>query len=159
MKQKKYYSQFFSLSGFSIFVLLMFLFSCKNSMNKTKTLRGHILDARTGEPLAATVSAYAGNGLALKVDNANEYVEYLGKKRWYVDKEFMITTKEDSILLEIRHGLETIPVQRTISFRDSSNREMVFKLSRWTNMVENGYYCGDTHVHYLNPATAQRFYT
>ena len=154
MNKKKNYMRFFSLPGFSIIVLIMFLSSCKNYMNDTKTLKGHILDAGTGEPLAATVSVYAGNGLPLNIDNADEYVSYLGKKRWYVDKEFMVTTEEDSIILEIRHGFETIPVQQTISFRDSSNREMVFKLNRWTNMAEKGYYCGDTHVHYLTPGTA-----
>ena len=120
----------------------------------TRNLRGHIIDASTGEPLAATVSVNSGNGIPIKIDGEKEYVYYLGKKRWYVDGEFFITTGEDSIFLEIRRGLETFPVQEIIYFSDSSSREMVFELNRWTKQVDRVNYSGDTHVHFLNTNSA-----
>jgi hypothetical protein len=154
MRKKVFMIRLFILWGCSILLLGSHLFSCTNFTKDTNRLRGHIIDAGTGEPLAATVAAYSANGLSLQVDGGEDYVNYLGKKRWYVDKDFFITTEEDSIFLEIRYGLESIPIQETIYFNDSSLREMVFKVNRWTNMAANGYYCGDTHVHYLNPSSA-----
>jgi len=152
--KKDFFIRKSDLLALYILIPMMFLFSCNNFTKDTKILKGRIIDANTGELLAATVSAYSGNGLSMNIDGTNEHVNYLGKNRCYVDKEFFIKTEEDSILLEIRRGLETVPLQKMIYFSDSSSRKMVFKLNRWTNMTESGYYSGDTHVHFLNPNSA-----
>jgi len=154
MKKMSFFIRLFGLIVFYLLFISILLSSCKNFTSDTKILKGYIVNAVTKEPLAATVSAKSGNGLSIKIDGAEEYVYYLGKMRWYVDGEFSITTAEDSILLEIRHGLETVPIRTVIYFADSSSRKMVFELNRWTNMADSGYYSGDTHVHFLNTKSA-----
>lgn len=117
-------------------------------------LLGHIISAETGLPMAATVSVTGGNGLDIKPEGAHEYVNYLGKKRWYVDGVFHVTTLEDSLYIEIRHGLETYPVNELIDLSDTVLKVKEFRLKRWVNMAKKGYFGGDTHVHFLETSSA-----
>jgi len=139
----------------SIFLLLI---SCSiiHTLNAAgeKGFRGRIVSAETGLPIAATVSVTSGNGLDVNLDGVYEYVNYLGKKRWYVDGAFSVTTREDSLYIEIRHGLETIPVKALIDLSGSDSMVKEFRLKRWINMAKMGYYCGDTHVHFLETSSA-----
>jgi hypothetical protein len=118
------------------------------------TFRGRVIDAETQLPLAATVSVTNGEGRALNLDGEHDHVFYLGKKRWYVDGEFSITTDEDSLFIEIRHGLETFPVSEIIYPNESSTTVREFKLKRWVNMIEMGFMSGDSHVHFLGTKQA-----
>ncbi len=79
-----------------------------------KTFQGRILSAESGLPMAATVSVTGGNGMDINLDGEHEFVNYLGKKRWYVDGSFRVTTMEDSLHIEIRCGLETFPVTEIV---------------------------------------------
>ena len=119
-----------------------------------RTLQGRIISAETGLPLAATVSVTSGNGLVINLDGEHEYVYYLGKKRWYVDGTFNVTTKEDSLYIEIRHGLETYPINELIYLSDSVSKVKEFRLKRWIHMAKMGYYSGDSHVHFLETSSA-----
>ena len=119
-----------------------------------RTFQGRIISAESGLPVAATVSVTSGSGLDVSLDDEHEHVYYLGKKRWYVDGTFSITTNEDSLYIEIRHGLETHPVNELIYLSDAVTKVMEFRLKRWIHMAEMGYYSGDTHVHFLETASA-----
>ena len=119
-----------------------------------RTFQGRVTSSETGLPIAATVSVTNGKGLDINLDGEHEYVYYLGKKRWYVDGNFNVITMEDSLYIEIRHGLETYPVIEIISLSDSGSKVKEFKLKRWINMAEKGYYGGDTHVHFLETTSA-----
>lgn len=119
-----------------------------------KTLQGRIINAETGLPMAATVSVTNGKGLDVNLDGEHEYVYYLGKKRWYVDGTFSVSTGEDSLHIEIRHGLETYPVQETLYFSGPVPVVREFRLERWVNLTAMGYYSGDTHVHFLETNSA-----
>ena len=119
-----------------------------------RSFQGRIISAETGLPIAATVSVTSGNGLDVNLDSEHEYVYYLGKKRWYVDGAFNVTTKEDSLYIEIRHGLETYPINEIIVLSDSVLKVKEFRMKRWINMAKMGYYSGDTHVHFLETSSA-----
>jgi hypothetical protein len=119
-----------------------------------RTFRGRIISAETGLPIAATVSVTSGKGLDVKLDGEHEYVNYLGKKRWYVNGSFNVTTQEDSLYIEIRHGLETYPVNELVVLSDGVSEVKEFSLQRWINMANMGYYSGDTHVHFLETSSA-----
>jgi hypothetical protein len=119
-----------------------------------KIFQGHILSAESGLPIAATVSVTGGDGMDINLDRAHEFVYYLGKKRWYVDGSFSVTTMEDSLFIEIRCGLETFPFSEIIDLSDAALKVKEFKLKRWINMPELGYYSGDTHVHFLETTSA-----
>ena len=119
-----------------------------------KYLQGMILDAETGDPTAATVSVTNGQGMDISLDGDHESVHYLGKKRWYVDGRFSLATSEDSLQIEIRHGLETYPIRETVYLNDTGPERVEFRLRRWIDLAEMGYYAGDTHVHFLKTGSA-----
>ncbi len=119
-----------------------------------RTFQGRIISAESGLPVAATVSVTSGKGLDVSLDGEHEHVYYLGKKRWYVDGTFNVTTEEDSLYIEIRHGLETYPVNELVYLSDAVSKVNEFKLKRWIDMAEMGYYSGDTHVHFLETSSA-----
>ncbi|MFC2115148.1 hypothetical protein ACFLTU_01640 [Bacteroidota bacterium] len=116
--------------------------------------RGSIVDAKTGLPLVATVSLINEGGSVLKPDGQHDHVFYLGKKRWYVEGEFSITMPDDILHIEIRRGLETLPLVETIDLFGEINHIMEFRLHRWVDMTEMGYLSGDSHIHFLEPQSA-----
>jgi len=120
-----------------------------------RTFQGRIISAESGEPMAATVSVRGGDGMDINLEGENEFVYYLGKKRWYVDGSFRVTTIQDSLHIEIRCGLETYPISDIVVLTDPAGSKVKeFKLERWINMPELGYYSGDTHVHFLETSSA-----
>ena len=134
--------------------VLIFIFKSGLYGANVKTFNASIVSAETNLPLAATVSITNGHHESLKPDKSVEHVFYMGKKYWYVDGKFSITTGEDSLVIEIRHGLETLPIVETIYLDDSGNLTKEFKIKRWTDLSEKGYYSGDTHVHFLSTNSA-----
>ncbi len=119
-----------------------------------KTFQGRIISAESGLLIAATVSVTNGDGLDVSLDGEHEHVYYLGKKRWYVDGTFQVSTYEDSLYIEIRQGLETFPVKELVYLPDAGQKVKKFILKRWIDMTELGYYSGDTHVHFLETTSA-----
>jgi hypothetical protein len=119
-----------------------------------KSLQGKILDAETSLPMAATVSITNGKGEDISPDGDHDYVNYLGKKRWYVDGAFRVTTREDSLQIEIRCGLETFPLQETIYLSGPDPEQREFRMKRWADLAAMGYYAGDTHVHFLQTGSS-----
>ena len=119
-----------------------------------KTFQGRIINADSGLPVAATVSVTNGDGVDVSLDGEHEHVYYLGKKRWYVDGTFQVSTNEDSLFIEIRQGLETYPVKELVYLSDAGQKVKEFILKRWIDMTELGYYSGDTHVHFLETTSA-----
>jgi hypothetical protein len=138
--------------------ILISLFSCAvvHTMYGAgeKTFEGRILSAESGLPMAATVSVWGSNGMDIHLDGEHEFVYYLGKKRCYVDGSFRVTTMQDSLFIEIRCGLETYPVSEIIDLSEDAAEQKEFKLKRWINMPQLGYYSGDTHVHFLETSSA-----
>ena len=118
------------------------------------TFLGRIVSAESGLPVAATVSFTDLEGRDINIDGEHEYVVYLGKKRWYVDGSFSVTTGEDSMNIEIRRGLEIHPISETVCTSDGRDQPVEFRLKRWINMTDMGYYSGDTHVHFLETGSA-----
>ncbi len=135
-------------------VVLIFIFKSGLYGANDKTFTASIVSAETNLPLAATVSITTGQKVTLKPNNSSENVFYMDKEYWYVEGEFSITTGEDSLIIDIRHGLETYPISETIYLPGSDDISKEFKLQRWTNMLGKGYYSGDTHVHFLETKSA-----
>ena len=66
-----------------------------------------------------------------------------------MDGKFELPGDAGGFTVEIRRGLETLPIRKTIS---SGATEQTFRLERWINMADRGYMSGDSHVHMLSPA-------
>lgn len=113
-------------------------------------LEGRILDDKTGKPVAATVLLTDGDGKPLEIEGNHSHVEYLGKRRCYVDGAFVLNARPSRLVIEVRRGLETFPQQREVDLTQQGSEAMTFRLRRWIDMRELGYVGGDTHVHFLS---------
>jgi hypothetical protein len=113
-------------------------------------LEGRIVDDQTGQPLAATLVLSDGEGKALEIEGRHSHVQYLGKRRCYVDGTFALNALPARMKVEVRRGLETFPLNTDIDFSKPESKNLTLRLRRWINMREQGYSSGDTHVHYLS---------
>ncbi|MGY4199013.1 CehA/McbA family metallohydrolase [Bradyrhizobium sp. USDA 4520] len=71
----------------------------------------------------------------------------------YVPGRFEIMLPVGKIAAEIVHGFE-YKVIRTALEIQKGQTELVFELDRWSDIRRRGWYCGDVHVHFLDPVTA-----
>jgi hypothetical protein len=113
-------------------------------------LEGRIVDDKTGLPVAATLALADGEGKRLEIDGNHSHVEYLGKRRCYADGSFALSTRPDRLVIELRRGLETLPLRTELDLTQRVSEPLTFRLLRWTDMRELGYMSGDTHVHLLS---------
>lgn len=113
-------------------------------------LEGRILDDKTGQPVAATLVLADGEGKRLEIEGKHSHVEYLGQRRCYVDGAFVLNARPSRLVVELRRGLETVPLKTEIDLTARGAEALTFRLRRWIDMRESGYLSGDTHVHYLS---------
>lgn len=113
-------------------------------------LQGRIVDDQTGEPLAATVALADGDGKRLEIEGDHSHVEYLGKRRCYVEGVFALSARPSRVAVELRRGLETFPLHAELDLTQQGQEPLTFRMRRWINMRERGYLSGDTHVHFLS---------
>lgn len=120
---------------------------------------GAILDAITGKPIPARVYVQAGNGEWLFVESASpDGSAFPYKEQWVpmadsIERHTTISAHPFRIELQpgryditIERGKEFHPLTRTVVIADANRRES-FRLNRWINLAERGWYSGETHVH------------
>ena len=112
-------------------------------------MEGRILDDKTGQSVAATLVLTDGEGKPLEIEGKHSHVEYLGKRRCYVDGNFVLNSRPSRLVIELRRGLETLPLKTEIDMTQRGSEALTFRLRRWIDMRELGYLSGDTHVHLL----------
>ncbi len=113
-------------------------------------LEGRILDDKTGESVAATLVLADGEGKPLEIEGRHSHVEYLGKRRCYVDGTFVLNSRPRRLVVELRRGLEILPLKTEVDLTQPGSEPLTFRLRRWVDMRELGYLSGDTHVHLLS---------
>src|SRR5437667_12879806 len=77
-------------------------------------LEGQIVDDKTGQPVAATVMITDGEGKPLEIEGKHTHVEYLGKRRCYVDGAFSLKARPNRLVVEVRRGLETLSLKTDV---------------------------------------------
>jgi len=87
----------------SFFALLLLAYRYLGS----DRLEGRIVDDKTGQPVAATVMITDGEGKPLEIDGKHAHVEYLGRRRCYVDGAFPLIGRPNHLMVEVRRGLDT----------------------------------------------------
>lgn len=120
-------------------------------------LLGRIVDSETGAPVAARI--YIED-----TDGGWQFPESVGGSHVYYKKArpnipdsiemhttlsahpFRLTTKPGPVTVTIERGKEYFTLTNRVELKAGENR-MQFKLKRWVNMAERGWYSGDTHVH------------
>ncbi len=131
-------------------------------------LVGTILDADTGQRIAARVYVKDDKGEWLFVRSASEqgsawpYTEEWVPMPGSVERHttvsahpFQIELPPGEYTIEIERGKEYLPLreQLAIPARDetptvtTNSMEHTFRLQRWINLSERGWYSGETHVH------------
>ena len=72
----------------------------------------------------------------------------------YVEPDFEARLAAGRYSIEVVRGPEYEP--RTVDFEVTASRvpELEIVLTRWSNVREQGWVSGDTHVHFLDPRTA-----
>jgi hypothetical protein len=117
-------------------------------------LEGRVLDDKTGQPVAATLLLSDGEGKPLEIEGRHSHVQYLGKRRCYVDGTFLLNARPSRLVIELRRGLETLPLKAEVDLSQQGSEVLTFRLRRWIDMRELGYQNGDTHVHLLSQSQA-----
>jgi hypothetical protein len=115
-------------------------------------LEGRILDDTTGRPVAATVVLSDGDGKPLEIDGKHSHVQYLGRRRCYVDGSFSLSARPGRLKAEVRRGLENLPVDAEFDLSRLGSEALTFRVRRWVDMRARGYLSGDAHVHFLSQA-------
>ncbi len=112
-------------------------------------LEVEVVDDKTGDPIAATVVFTEGEGKVVEIEGKHPHVEYLGKRRCYVDGIFALASHPTRLTIDLRRGLETMPLLTEVDLTHKGSKPLTFRLQRWIDMREQGYLSGDTHVHML----------
>ena len=120
-------------------------------------------DAETGLPLAARVRV---------VDSSDAYWPPQGHQKristgWredvggdvivedktyaYVPGDFILPLRDGDYSLQVLRGLEYEPYQSKFTVKGTHPSTLEVKLQRWSNLQQEGWYSGDTHVHFVSP--------
>jgi len=118
-------------------------------------LEAQVVDDATGAPLAARVAITNSDGKFVEIEGKHEHVQYLGKRWCYVDGSFALGIPTSEVQIEIRRGLETLPLSAKVS-GDASGKpvQKTYRLRRWIDMRSKGYVNGDIHAHEPIPEEA-----
>ena len=78
-----------------------------------------------------------------------------GKTWAYVSGSFSVPLPNGRFLIEVRRGLEYEPAQLEIEVdANGAPKPAEVRLERWVHLAEEGWYSGDTHVHFVDPMSA-----
>jgi hypothetical protein len=123
------------------------------------TIRGVVLDADSGKPLPCRITIRAAEGLMFFAKSASpegsavEYRKQVGlpsieRHVTLSAHPFTVELPPGSYVITVQHGKEYLPQSRPLEVGEADVK-MEFKLQRWINMAERGWYSGETHVHRL----------
>ncbi len=124
-----------------------------------------VVDRSTGRETPARVSLHGPRGEYLppyghQRDINENWCEdiggdlKLGKTNYaYVDGRFQVELPVGEVFVELTKGFEYTPTRQRVAIAPGQ-RELTLELDRWTDSKQDGYYTGDTHVHFLAPSTS-----
>ncbi len=130
------------------------ILGCRASTASAR-LDARIVDDATGAPLAARVAVTDSDGKFVEIDGQHAHVQYLGKRWCYVDGSFALAVPASGVEIEIRRGLETLPLSvKNPGDTPGRKTERTFRVRRWIDMRSKGYVNGDIHAHLPVPKDA-----
>ena len=124
------------------------------------TLHITVKDQETGEPVSATVTVNQGH--QEPEDNpyrpfslrqaANRHKGPIRFRKldyyFFTDGSFSVKVPPGKCTVEVRKGYEYSPAQRVFHLNRREEVAADIYLSRWINMAREGWYSGDTHIHF-----------
>jgi hypothetical protein len=128
-------------------------------------LKVMVVDADTRQPMAVRVNFRGPSGEYLPPRGHTSDVNInwgediggdlrLGATNYaYVPGQFEIDVPVGLVYLDIVRGFEYTPLRAVVEI-GADQTELKLELRRWSDARERGYYSGDVHVHFVDPATA-----
>ncbi|UCG58309.1 MAG: CehA/McbA family metallohydrolase [Phycisphaerales bacterium] len=149
-----------SSSHLPLLVAVILVVLCPMSVaESTTSLTGQVVDADTAEPLACRIYVRGEDGKWYFPGSASpdgSAVTYQ-KQNWANKNsvEMHTTLSAHPFVVKVPRGEYEITVERGKEYFPQTRRVTVgaepvnlkFRLKRWINMAQLGYYSGDTHVH------------
>ncbi|MSU62754.1 MAG: hypothetical protein EXS31_10220 [Pedosphaera sp.] len=121
--------------------------------------RGNVVDADSGKPIAARVYLQNATGEWLLVNSAatsgsalpylEQWVPMPGSAERHTTVSahpFLVELPRGEYMIEIERGKEFIPLRQRIEIADAPV-EQTFRLKRWIDLAQRGWFSGETHVH------------
>ena len=119
-----------------------------------------VLDRDTREQLSATVSVNGGDQ-----EPENDPYEPYSLRRsanrhkgpirfrkldyyFFTDGSFSVRVPSGTCTVEVRRGYEYTPTQQTFRLKKNQTEKATIYLKRWIDMAKQGWYSGDTHIHF-----------
>jgi hypothetical protein len=129
-----------------------------------------VLDDETGKPIPSRVHFRSPEGIPYQPHGHHNHVNSnlgtwhsdiggdlrLGQITYaYIDGKCQGWLPRGEVIVDVARGFEYEPLRQKVSIRPGQ-RELELRLKRWTNMNAQGWYSGDTHVHFLGGQGAHR---
>lgn len=125
------------------------------SVSSAATLTGRVIDEVTKNPIAARVYVHNSKGKYFHVQCENRSAIPYNRRR--SEQSFEIHTTVPAVpfhadlppgdyTVTVEKGKEYFPVTRPLNITDTAESIQI-PMKRWTNMADNGWYSGETHVH------------
>ncbi|MFC1736953.1 CehA/McbA family metallohydrolase [Candidatus Hydrogenedentota bacterium] len=117
-------------------------------------LVGHISDDDTEELVPARVYVTGSDGRYYIPDGTYEknmkpaHYDY-AYGYFYGDREFQVVVPAGETNVHIERGFEYNTFDKAIELKAGAKTEASFQVSRWVDMVEEGWYSVDSHLHYV----------
>jgi hypothetical protein len=138
----------------------------KPNKEKTRKIKFNVVDEGTGDPVFSRVHIEDEKGEHWPVNGHLKNIllgwqqdvggdVQIGNKTYaYVEPEFIADLPEGKYSIEVYHGMEYLPEKYTFMVDGKNDKTISIALRRWINMNKEGWYSGDTHVHFLSDRSA-----
>jgi hypothetical protein len=111
------------------------------------TLRGRVYDRASGRSLEARVGVLASTGQYCAPGDAIHKVGN-GEPSFYSDGTFAVAVPTGQTDIVVERGTEYRPFRLIVDAPAAGAVEVDLPLERWISLPEQGWYAGNTHVHY-----------
>ena len=127
-----------------------------------------VVDDETGRPVPSRVHFRSPDGVPYQPHGHHNQVNSnlgtwhndvggdlrLGQTAFaYIDGTCQGWLPRGEVVVDVSRGFEYEPLRTKVSIKPGQ-RELELRLKRWTNMNAQGWYSGDSHVHFLSPTGA-----
>ena len=111
------------------------------------TLHGYIRDAVSDARVEAKVKVVSASG---RFTHPAESLLKVGpgEPSFYCDGEFVVDVQRGATEIVVERGTEYEPLRQTVSMPAKGSVEVTLRLKRWTDLPSDGWYPGNTHLHY-----------